>query len=510
MTNIRGRFLYTIAANLARSALSFATGLLVARWLEPTKYGTMAFLLGTFLGVRQLLDMGTSAAFFTFLSQKAQSRRFVFAYFAWLGLQFLVTLLVVGLLFPDDWIHSIWRGEHRSLVLLAFTAAFMQGSTWPIVQQAGEAVRKTVLVQFCGVAIAAVHFVAVLILWQCGVFGMYAVFAAIALEHVLASIFVLTRLDYLASPPTAGPAASLPSVLKKYLNYCAPLIPYAWLGFANEFCDRWLLQAYGGSVQQAYYAVGAQFAGIALIATTSVLRIFWKEIAEAHFNQDHARIERLYRRVSRLLFLIGALIAGFLIPWSKELLQLALGANYTRGAPALAIMFLYPVHQSMGQICGTMLYATERVGLQVTIGICTMLGGMGLTYLALAPPSASIPGFGLGSEGLAWKMVVTQIVAVNITSFVISRVCRWRFDWLFQPLSLSCALALGYGAHIFATKLVIASQIVAQIVIGGTMHVMLCSLLVLSFPQLAGMQRNEFLENLNSLRSHFRRLRPQL
>jgi O-antigen/teichoic acid export membrane protein len=255
--------------------------------------------------------------------------------------------------------------------------------------------------------------------------------------------------------------------------------------------------------------VGAQFAGIALIATTSVLRIFWKEIAEAHFNRDHARTERLYRRVSRLLFLIGALIAGFLIPWSKELLQLALGANYTQGAPALAIMFLYPVHQSMGQICGTMLYATERVGLQVTIGSCTMLGGMGLTYLALASPSASIPGFGLGSEGLAWKMVLTQIVAVNITSYVISRVCRWRFDWLFQPLSLSCALALGYGAHLFATKLVIASQTVAQVMIGGTMHVIFCGLLVLSFPQLAGMQRNEFLENLNSLRSHFRRPRPQ-
>ena len=70
------------------------------------------------------------------------------------------------------------------------------------------------------------------------------------------------------------------NTLKKYLNYCLPLIPYSWITFAYIFIDRWLLQYYSGSVEQAYYSVAAQFAAIALIFTTSILRIFWKEISE--------------------------------------------------------------------------------------------------------------------------------------------------------------------------------------------------------------------------------------
>src|SRR5207302_5348904 len=123
-----------------------------------------------------------------------------------------------------------------------------------------------------------------------------------------------------------------------------------WIGFAYEFADRWLLQGYGGSVQQAYYAVSAQFAAIALLATGSILSIFWKEIAEAHHRGDHVRTGMLYKKVSRLLFVIGAVIAGFLLPWAQDLLRLLLGAAYVGGPSTLAIMFLYPIHQSMGQI----------------------------------------------------------------------------------------------------------------------------------------------------------------
>ena len=53
------------------------------------------------------------------------------------------------------------------------------------------------------------------------------------------------------------------------------------MAFIYIFTDRWLLQYYSGSVEQAYYSVAAQFAAIALIFTTSILRIFWKEISEA-------------------------------------------------------------------------------------------------------------------------------------------------------------------------------------------------------------------------------------
>lgn len=492
MNSVRRRFVFTVGANLFRSLLSFTTGMLLARWLGPESYGNMAFLLGTFLGVRQLLDMGSSSAFFTFLSQRPRSKGFVRSFIAWLGLQFLIPLCVIGLMFPMQWIETIWHGEQRGLVLLAFAAAFMQYSLWPVAQQAGESMRQTVWVQGIGVVVAGVHMLAVALLWWLGLLGLYAIFAAIAVEYLLAAVVVHKRFSYASDGDVDSIDETPAMVFRKYLSYCLPLIPYSWAGFAYEFADRWLLQKYGGSVEQAYYAVGAQFAGIALIATSSILRIFWKEVAEAHHQGDHARTGMLYQKVSRLLFLTGAMIAGFLIPWAEELLRLLLGAAYVGGATTLAIMFFYPVHQSMGQIGGTMLYATERVSIQVVAGIIFMIVSMCVTYLVLAPGDAIVPGLGLASEGLALKMVAMQLIQVNIVAYIIARIWNWPFDWAFQPVSLLGCMCSGWLVYFVTTGIVgHAWPLLLIICIGAILYLMLMAVFVYAMPWLAGLTRDE-------------------
>jgi O-antigen/teichoic acid export membrane protein len=482
--SIRRRFTFTVGANLLRSLLSFVTGMLIARWLGPDEYGTLAFLLGTFVALRQLLDMGTATAFFTFMSQQQRSRRFVNAFMRWLGLQFLLPLLAIGLLFPSDWIEDIWQGEQRGLVLLAFAAAFMQNSAWPVLQQAGESQRKTLFVQGVAVVTVAIHLLAMVLLYAFGLLGLYAVFIAIAIEYLLAALAVRFRLEL-------GDAVPSEPRWRQYLAYCLPLIPYAWVGFAYEFADRWLLQNFGGSVQQAYYAVSAQFSAVALIATTSILNIFWKEIAEAHHRGDTARTGMLYRKVSRLLFLVGAAIAGFLLPWAEDLLQLMLGAAYVGGATTLAIMFLYPVHQSMGQIGSTMLYATQRVSIQVGVGIVFMLLSIVTTYFVLATPNAAVPGLGLASTGLAMKMVAIQIVQANLIAFIVTRIWSWSFDWLYQPVSLLGCLGLGWLAHLIVTA--VAGSLPAPLVLGfgGVVYLVLLGAFVYAMPWTAGLSRAE-------------------
>jgi O-antigen/teichoic acid export membrane protein len=494
-TSVRRRFAFTVGANLLRSMLSFVTGMLLARSLGPVSYGEMAFLLGTFVAIRQILDMGSSTAFYTFMSQRAQSRRFVTLFFGWLGVQFLVPLCVVGFLFPSQWIEAIWRGAHRGLVLLAFVAAFMQYSLWPVIQQLGESRRQTLRVQSLGVAVIVIHLLAMILLWSFGRLGLYAIFIAIALEYLIAAIVLLKCFRNWVPDELKPVGIESVSVFKLYLRYCLPLLPYTWVGFAYEFADRWLLQNYGGSVQQAYYAVSAQFAGVALIATSSILNIFWKEIAEAHFRSDHVRTHMLYRGISRILFLVGAMIAGYLSPWAEELVRLILGVAYVGGASTLVIMFLYPIHQSMGQIGGTMLYATERITLQVVIGVIFMVLSMGVTYLVLAPADAVVPGLGLASEGLAFKMVGLQIIQANVLAYVIARIWKWRFDWGYQVVGLLGCLSLGWVAHLGAIELTRDSwPLPAAMALGGVLYLILTVAFVYSLPWLAGSTRAVILQ----------------
>jgi O-antigen/teichoic acid export membrane protein len=500
MRSIRKRFVFTFGANVLRSLLGFTTGMLLARWFGPEQYGIMAFLLGTFVAIRQLLDMGSSSVFFTFMSQRTRSKYFVWAFFCWLGAQFLIPLVVIGLLFPTQWIKTIWDGEPRGLVLLAFAATFMQNSLWPIIQQNGESGRQTFLVQGSGVVVAIAHLFTVVLLWQFDMLGLYAVFVAIALEYLLAAIIVHRHHRY--APASSADSASEP-VFRKFLMSMWPLIPYSWIGFAYTFADRWLLQTYGGSIEQAYYAVGAQFAGITLIATSSMLSIFWKEVAEAHELRDHKRTRMLYRKVSRLLFLAGASMAGFLVPWAQDLLRLIFGAAYAGGAVALAIMFVYPVHQSMGQIGCTMLYATERISLQVIIGIGFMITSMAMTYWVLAPPEARVPGLGMASVGLAVKMVVTQIIQVNIVSYVVARVQGWSFDWAYQPVGMGGCLGLGWGAWYVVNSVNVTTgmhlHLILAMALAGVLYLVLLVGFVFAMPWLLGLTREELRNDARSI-----------
>jgi len=482
------RFSVTAIANVSRAALSFGTSLLLARWLGPQEYGTLAFLTGTFLGVRQLLDLGTSQAFFTFLSQRARPRSFVLGFFAWQAVQFALMCVVLGLLAPDAWLERAWQGEARGLVVLAFAAVFLQNSVWPAVQQAGESQRRTARVQFLGSAVMAIHLLAVYLLWRFGLLGLYAVYAALLVEYLAASLLAHRGFRYASD----GDRLSTAAAFRMYSSYCAPLAFYSAVGFAGIFADRWLLQRFGGGVEQAYYGVGAQFATIALLGTTSVLSVYWKEMAEANHERNAARMKRLFNTVSRSTYLLSALAAGFLIPWASDVLALLLGDAYLPGATTLAIMFLYPVHQSLGQIGGATLYATERVRLLVVSGTIFTVLGIVASYFVLAPPGAPLPGMGLASRGLALKMVGVQLLSVNVTRMLIVRGSSWSFDGFFQVVSLGSALALGFLSRVFvhATPLGPDSPR-QQLLMGGLAYGLCSAFLVLSFPSLAGLTRAE-------------------
>src|SRR5260221_9055077 len=101
-TSVKTRFLVSLGSNSIRSIIGLVSGVLIARGLNPSGYGDLMFLLGSFVAIRSLLDMGSSNAFYTFLSRHTQGHRFYLSYFAWLALQFVITLFFVALIIPDS------------------------------------------------------------------------------------------------------------------------------------------------------------------------------------------------------------------------------------------------------------------------------------------------------------------------------------------------------------------------------------------------------------------------
>ncbi|PCJ85724.1 MAG: hypothetical protein COA57_07095 [Flavobacteriales bacterium] len=499
LSSVKLRFLVSLGANVGRAGISFLTAILIARGLSPMGYGDLFFLLGSFTAIRALLDMGTSQAFYTFIAQSVRSKSFYFVYFLWLLLQFVVILFVIWILLPDSIIEKVWLGHTREVILLAFMASFMQQQIWSTVVQICEAVRKTVLVQMTGLAVVTTHFLIVLLLLWGNWLTVHVVLLTLMFEYLAATSFSWWVLK--KHPKEATEVFCLKRTLEDYWVFCRPLIVVAVVSFLYEFLDRWLLQRFGGSEQQGFYQISAQFAAVSLLATVAILSILWKEIAEAYKQGNHDRVNRLYHKVSRSLLMVGAVVACFLIPWSEQLTVLLLGEAYKNAWPVLAVMFLYPVHQSMGQINGTMFMACERTSPYMYLSILGMLLSMPVTYMVLVPADIwLVSGLGLGALGLALKMVGMNILLVNLQGFMLARFHGWKFDWWYQIEGLIVLIVMSIIVQKVVNTLISDAHLIVLLGASALLYLLGVMLYIWLRPNQFGIEKSDILRGLNFLK----------
>lgn len=484
--SILSRLSFSLAGNVTRSALNILSTLVIARVLGPADYGAFAFLLASFTALTGVLDMGTSSAFFTFISKRNRAKAFIVVYFLWLAAQFLLSLSLIYFIFPDSWVNSLWQGESVERILIAFVAVFLQNQLWQAITQLGESQRLTVRVQVLNVIAAVLHLVLILLLVEH--LSVELIFLLLGCEFVFICLIAALSfpVSYVKEP------FCWRTTLGDYAGYCAPLLVYSWLAVLTGFADAWLLRHFAGSVQQAYYAIAMQFAGISLIATRSALKILWKEVAEANSSRDEVKVKQLYTAATKALFVLGAIVSGAVIPWSEEIIQLMLGEAYRGGGVVLSLMLLYPIHQSLGQLNGAMFFALELTKPYVWIGGVFSLVNLLLLYFLLAPGSEVIPGLGLGAIGMGLKMIIGQLLYVNVLQWFLSKSKGWHFDFGFQFKVI--LVFLGTGLLSYQSLMALMGQegflpIRAALFIG--IYISIIALLFWQKPQLLGLSNGE-------------------
>jgi len=199
-------------------------------------------------------------------------------------------------------------------------------------------------------------------------------------------------------------------------------------------------------------------------------------------------------------------ISSFVIPYSRQIIDLFLGFSYRDAWLPLSLMFFYPVHQSMGQITGTMLFAMGKTKTASYIGIFFMLISILFAYIILAPKSAIVPGFQMGATGLAIKMIVCQIMGVNISAFFVARYIHISFDWIHQ-IKVLCLLPISLISKLFSNYLFISTSIqyntILSMIISGILYLLSIAVLIYYFPLITGLDRIQIKQGLFWLRARF-------
>lgn len=238
------------------------------------------------------------------------------------------------------------------------------------------------------------------------------------------------------------------------ISYARPLMASMLIGFAYVYFDRWFLQLIAGSSEQGYYALSERLGSIIFIFTGAMTPLLAREFAFAHEEGDTARLVGLFDRIK--IFIFMAAVAGcFVSVQSGAIVELFAGGKYREAIIPVAIMAFYPIHQTFGQLSGSLLIATGQTRLYAKLAISVMLISTPIAYFLLAPHNFLIPGLALGATGLALKMVLIQFISTNAQLYCNTKFLGISFlKWMvLQFKVIGIIYAISFASHFMSGQL---------------------------------------------------------
>lgn len=418
--SLRKRFAYKLAGNVAALALGVVALAVSSRALGPSDFGRFEFLTNSFRLVLDTLTLQLPVAYFNWISRKGHKENtdyatgFTFFWSAGIMVIFAIFIYateffgVSGWLWPDVQASYLWYA-------LALTSAVF---IFQLCIYLSDGLALTVGLEKIRLAQNFLKTAGILILFGWGLLNLSAYFLiqtwVVVFSIAASMIWLASRNAFTVRIFNCWSIKDEEKAeFRKFaISYARPLMASMLVGFAYIYFDRWFLQLIAGSSEQGYYALSERLGSVIFIFTSAMTPLLSREFAFAHEEGDTARLVRLFDRIKIFIF-IAAAAGCFMSVQSGAIVELFAGGKYREAIIPVAIMALFPIHQTFGQLSGALLISTGQAGLYARLAIVVMLISAPVTYFLLAPHDFLISGLALGATGLAIKMVLIQILGTN-------------------------------------------------------------------------------------------------
>lgn len=149
--SLKKRYIYKLSANLVGLLIGLVTQAIIPRGLGPKAYGDFSFLTNFFTQIVGFLDMGTSIAFYTKISQRPKEFGLVSFYLYFAMFVSVVVLLFVTFSVTTSLHVKLWPDQGVFYVLLAALWGIM---IWliQIINKMGDAYGLTVATEMARIS----------------------------------------------------------------------------------------------------------------------------------------------------------------------------------------------------------------------------------------------------------------------------------------------------------------------------------------------------------------------
>ena len=436
--------------------------------------------------------MGSSTWFLTKLSQKKNDKRILVFYRYVISALVLIILSFTIIAASTPIKQQIWLGQSTQIIYLAMVFSVMMwllGVKNKVVDAYGLTVsaEKARVIQRI---VALLTILALFILNKLNLFNFFLYnYFIIALLWIFFD-FITRRKGFSTGLSFRIEKKESKEYLKDLYRYANPLAVYTMIGLVVGVLDRWLLQKFGGSMQQGFFTLSYKIGAIYFLFASSLTQLITREFSVAFGNNDIKRMKILFRRYIPLIYGIVAYFGCFVAAQSDKIIFIVGGSEYKGAGTVMMIMAFYPLHQTYGQLSGAVFYATGKTKIYRNAGIIGLLLGLVMVYFMLAP--ADMMGLDAGAVGLAVKMVLIQFLIVNMWLYFNTKLLQLSFlkfslhqlgsIGIIAPVALLSRFALD-SVNIFK------DNVILSFLLSGFIYTVLVVVIDYYFPKLFGSNR---------------------
>jgi len=489
---LKKRYFYKLFSGLGGYAIGLITAGIIPRGLGPKNFGDFNFLSSFFSQIVNFLDMGSSTAFYTKLSQRQKEPTLISFYSYFVIVVAVLLLVFVAFVRLFSFHTKLWPDQDLSFVYLAVFWAVLN---WviTILNQVTDAFGLTVSAETTKIyqKILSVFMILVLYYYKRITllnFFLYQYILFIFL-FVVFNYFIVHN-GYLSGKAWKLTITAIKKYIREFISYCHPLLTYSVIGLIVGLFDRWILQFYGGSIQQGFYGFSYQIGAMCFIFTGSMTVLLTREFSIAFNAKNLEQMKTLFRRYIPLLYSITAYFSCFAALQANKLIYIFGGNKYQSAILPVTIMVFYPIHQTYGQLSNAVFMATGQTKLYSKIGIIFTLIGLPITYFLIAPHGKM--GLQAGATGLAIKMVFTQFIAVNTYLYFNAKFLKFSY-WRYlghQIVSIACLLLIAFVAT-FAIDRVLFLGKILNFITAGFIYTLIVAALIFWFPICFGLKKQD-------------------
>jgi O-antigen/teichoic acid export membrane protein len=495
-SSIKKRYITKLLSSIVNGIFTMVILAIVPKAIGPVAYGQFVYLQQFFTKVIAFLDSSSSIAFFTKLSAKPERKELI-AFYLYYS---IIILCVLSLfIYALDWIGGFqnwFPGIEESFIYWGLGFGFL---TWftQLCIKISDAYALTITIELVKILHKALSLILLIYLVFFLNFNLlkYFYFHIITLSFfIVVVIYLFIKSKIITYQGIRFEFLKFKSIFLEFFDYCYPLFIFSLAGFLVGLFDIWLLQSLGGSIETAFYGIAYSLAAMCFIFTGAMTPIITREFSKSFEQNNLEKMTSLFERYIPMLFSVAAYFSIFIAFQSENVLSIFTDAEFKNAKLVLVVMAFYPIHQTYGQLSGSVFYATGKTTQYRNIGLFSMLVGFLLTLLFVYAME-------LNALGLAFKMVITQIIAVNIQLYFNAKLLNlniYKFLWhqVYAASFFTAAASLSSVA-------IQTSSPLNSFILSGLMYTVIVIFAFIIYPMLFSVKSKEIKNLIEKVKQSF-------